>query len=191
MSTGLAALAAQARARWNEKLSDSGRAVQARTTKLTYEEYSKLRGNSWDHIEFLQKLDDEALPKVAARYLSNCARYEVPGHCYDEAVIATVMPLLLKQIERNAVAVKTMALVDVLRANEGSHVGISSENAEGTGDNNNAISVIDDWTGWVEETFYGKTVVEALEKAVNDPRRLADEQLKGGPAEAVHGGGPS
>jgi hypothetical protein len=71
--------------------------------------------------------------------------------------------------ERAAIArlkrmVEEMALVHELRAPEGASVTVCCPNPEGPP--NEAVEVVDDWTGWVEERFTGDTLLDALGAAL-------------------------
>lgn len=59
---------------------------------------------------------------------------------------------------------KAGEIIQKLRNDEGSCVGICCDNAESGP--NSAITVIDEWTGWAERTFFGDSVVDALQKAL-------------------------
>lgn len=60
--------------------------------------------------------------------------------------------------------VREMSLINALREAEGASVEISCSNPEGPP--NEAVAVVDDWTGWVGERFTGETLVDALEAAL-------------------------
>jgi hypothetical protein len=61
---------------------------------------------------------------------------------------------------------RTVRMLDELRANEGSAVEIGCTNPEGTGPNNEAVDVLDDWTDWEPRRFYGPTLHAALAAAL-------------------------
>ena len=62
-----------------------------------------------------------------------------------------------------------------LRANEGSSVTLCCDNPEGSGPNNAAVEVVDEWTNWQPRRFYGSTVYAAAEAAICE-RQLAEPQ---------------
>ena len=59
----------------------------------------------------------------------------------------------------------TALAIDMLRGPEGASVTIYSGNREGCGPDNEAIEVMDDWTGWEARRFVGNTLTECFEKA--------------------------
>lgn len=59
---------------------------------------------------------------------------------------------------------KAGSLIDQLRDDEGSCVGIYCDN--GDFGPNSSITIIDDWTGWEERSFFGDSVIDALEQAL-------------------------
>ena len=71
----------------------------------------------------------------------------------DRARLARVKQLVIEMI-----------LVHDLREPEGATVEICCPNPEGPP--NEAVLVVDDWTGWVEERFTGETLVDALGAAL-------------------------
>lgn len=165
-------------ARWNANLTSSGLAAQKRTTPITYAEYEQLRGNSWDRVEFIRKLDRDGLRQVAIKYLGHCGRIQEPASSYGDAILATVLPLLLEKLANDSAAVRTVELIDLFRAEPGNVVSICNENEDAEDvDRSQAVEVVSDWTGWVAKRFYGRTVLAALEKAFNDPTRPGNDQM--------------
>jgi hypothetical protein len=73
-------------------------------------------------------------------------------------------------------ALAIYAALEELRANEGASLTINCSNPEGTGPDNEAVEVADDWTNWQPLRFYGSTLRLALgsamhEKQLNSRRR--------------------
>ncbi len=169
----------KAKRAWDEKLTDNGRAVRDSDEPLTWEKYSSLTGNSYDRVEYIKKLDNDALLKVTEHYLKNCRRYDLPGTTYDEVVIAQLLPRIIELAQKQIDALKVWEAINTLRTEEGSSVAIANDNHD-FGGPNCAIMVTDRWTNYVEVTFYGDTVLAALTSAINDPRRLADLALYAG-----------
>jgi hypothetical protein len=59
----------------------------------------------------------------------------------------------------------SLAIIERLVETEGASVTILCENPEGSGPDNHAVLVSDDWTDWHEKRFEGRTRYEALCKA--------------------------
>lgn len=74
--------------------------------------------------------------------------------CADERARLTRVRLLVTE----------MILIHELREPEGAIVSICCPNPDGPP--NEAVIVVDDWTGWVEERFTGETLFDALAVAV-------------------------
>ena len=58
-----------------------------------------------------------------------------------------------------------LALIEALRADEGSSVTILCDNPDFNGQPNCAIEVNGDWTDWKDRRFTGDTVLDCLQKA--------------------------
>lgn len=63
-------------------------------------------------------------------------------------------------------AVNVYNALTVLRAQEGDEVTINCQNPEGVGPDNEAVDVCGGWTGFEVLRFYGRSLEEALTKAV-------------------------
>lgn len=66
----------------------------------------------------------------------------------------------------------SILVLERLVENEGASVLIVCENPEGTGPDNHAVEINDDWTNWRDRRFYGRTRFEAL-CAAEDERSKA------------------
>lgn len=89
---------------WKNKLSDKTIEFIKREDRITLEEYEKLRGNSFDWKTIYPMLNNKALISVVEHNLKNCTSVKRSSrYCtdlvYEEALINTLVPILLDRIE--------------------------------------------------------------------------------------------
>lgn len=82
----------------------------------------------------------------------------------DPSIVGEHLESLITAVDLLGDDSKILAAVSVLRLNEGSSVTILCDNPDGPP--NNAIEVVDEWTGWEPRRFEGSTLLGALLKAI-------------------------
>ncbi|MBD1379078.1 hypothetical protein [Metabacillus arenae] len=68
---------------------------------VTPEMQSQMRMNSYAQEDLPPKLTDEALLKMTKRFLGQCSQPRFPCTTYNEALIHTIVPELVKRLEEN------------------------------------------------------------------------------------------
>ena len=68
---------------------------------ITRAESKELRGNSWEWARVVRAMDDEAFVDMAEKALDNCGPVRHPPSTYQEAVLATFLPELLRRYKRD------------------------------------------------------------------------------------------
>jgi hypothetical protein len=68
-----------------------------------------------------------------------------------------------------------LALIEALRADEGSSVVLLCDNPDFNGMPNNAIEVNGAWTDWKDVRFMGDTILDCLEQAHTEMLRVKDK----------------
>lgn len=76
---------------------------------------------------------------------------------------------LLDKIE---IELKTMDAINKLREPEGAKVTICCDNPDFNNLSNNIITVVDGWTNWMEYTYSGNNLLEALNNALQNRKEI-------------------
>jgi hypothetical protein len=101
---GLEEFAARRRAEWWSHISEPIKVLCERPARITLPEYNELRMNSWERLEVLKRLDDEALLHVARQCLSNCQPdRRSPAVVYDDSFLTEIGPLLINRLSELSV----------------------------------------------------------------------------------------
>lgn len=76
--------------------------TELKDRSVTPEIHKTMRMNSYAREDLPPKLTDEALIQNAEHYLSNCTRTRIPCSTYDEAIIHTIMPELIRRLKEKS-----------------------------------------------------------------------------------------